>query len=277
MKKVTKLKDKLEGVLSEDQLSRLKTAFDIVGDIAILELDEEFFPKKREIGEALLFLHKNIKVVCMKSGIHDGEFRIQQHEVIAGEDRKETIYRENNSRIKLNIDKTYFSARLATERKRIYSQVKDGESVLVMFSGVAPYPVVIARNSKPKIVYGVEKNPEAHKYAVENVILNKLTNVQVRCGDVKQVVPGLGLKFDRIAMPLPKNAEDFLDSALSVAKKGTIIHFYNFLAEEEFDKAKEMIKNACSSFGFGHKIISVNKVGSQSPGVYRICVDFVII
>lgn len=272
--RITTLKQALKRVLSDDQLSRLKTAFDIVGDIAIMELDEEFINKKKEIGEALLSLHKNINVVCMKSGIHEGEFRIQHYDVIAGENRTETVHKENNSRIKLDINKTYFSPRLATERKIISEKVKDHEEVLVMFSGVAPYPVVIARNSDPKVVYGIEKNPDAHLYALENVKLNKLSNVVVKCGDVVDIIPKLDKKFDRIIMPLPKNAEDFLDIAISAAKDNAIIHFYDFLHVNEFEKADEKISKACSSAGRGFEIIERRKVGQQSPRVFRICVDF---
>ena len=48
---------------------------------------------------------------------------------------------------------------------------KPGEKVLVMFSGCAPYPVVIGRNTKAKEIYGIELNPLAHKFAEENVMI----------------------------------------------------------------------------------------------------------
>ena len=47
--------------------------------------------------------------------------------------------------------------------------------------------------------------------------------------------------FDKIIMHLPKSAEDFLDSALNLSKKGTIIHFYDFQDVKDFDKSKEKI------------------------------------
>ena len=75
-------------------------------------------------------------------------------------------------------------------------------------------------------------------------------------------------------MPLPKHAEDYLEDALKVSKKNTIIHFYNFLHEKEFDKAKEMIKKACTMAKKRFKIIRLVKCGQHSPHVYRICVDF---
>ena len=50
--------------------------------------------------------------------------------------------------------------------------------------------------------------------------------------------------YDRIVMPLPKGAELFLDMAFLASKKGTIIHYYDFLHEDELDKAKQTVSVA---------------------------------
>ena len=110
--------------------------------------------------------------------------------------------------------------------------------------------------------------------------MNKLTNVGLINGDVKKIVPKLiklEKKFDRILMPLPKHAEDFLGEALAVSKKGTTIHFYNFLHEKEFDKAKQMVKKASTKAKKSYKVIKFTKCGQHSPGTYRICLDFKIL
>jgi tRNA (guanine37-N1)-methyltransferase len=263
----------LEKKLTKKQLSLLPCAYDMVGDIIIVEIKDELKGKEKLIGNALLELHKNAKVIAAKSGIHEGEFRTRKLKVIAGENRKETIYKENGVQMKLDVEKVYFSERLGNERMRIAKQVKPGESVLIMFSGCAPYPMVIAKNSSAKEIVGIEKNPAAHKYGLENIKLNHTTNVTLIKGDVKKVVKTLNKKFDRIAMPLPKSAEDFLDSALLVSKKGTIIHFYDFLHETEFPElAINKIKSKIPHF----KIINAVKCGQYSPGKFRVCIDFLI-
>ena len=168
----------------------------------------------------------------------------------------------------------YFSVRLSTERKRVIDLVQDGEDVLVMFSGVGPYSIGIAKNKKPKEVYSVEINPAAFKYQKENILLNKAENVRLFKGDVKKIVPKLKKKFDRILMPLPRGAESFLGTALKAAKKGAIVHFYDFLHEDEFKKAEEKISKACKKAGKKFKIIGMVKCGQFGPGIFRICVDF---
>jgi tRNA (guanine37-N1)-methyltransferase len=276
-KKLGNLKDIIKTKLSEKEMRMLKTAYDTVGDIAILEIDEELRNKEKIIAETVLKLNNQIKVVLRKEGIHEGVFRTQKMKILAGEKRKETTYTENGVKLKLDVEKVYFSPRLSTERKRINLLVKKDEDVLVMFSGCGVYPINISKNTKAKNIIGIEINPDGHKYALENQKINKLKNITFYCGDVNDVVPKLNQKFDRILMPLPKSAEDFLDLALSVSKKGTIIHFYDFLHENNFDLAKQKINSACKNRNLSYRILDLVKCGQQSPRVFRICVDFEII
>ena len=146
----------------------------------------------------------------------------------------------------------------------------------VMFSGIAPYPLVISKNTDAKMIYGIEMNPFAHEYAEENLILNKVDNIKLFLGDVNYVLPKINRKFDRILMPLPKGAGAFLDIALSKIKKNGIIHFYDFLDKKDIPGlAVEKIKKVC--YGKKFKILNVVKCGQYSPGKYRVCVDFRIL
>ena len=146
----------------------MSLSYDIIGNIILLN-------KKISKSQAnqLLKKHKHVKTVAYKSEPHKGKFRLKRVQIIAGKKNKETIHKENNVLLKLDIEKCYFTSRLSEERKRIASLVKPGEEVLVLFSGVAPYPLVIAKNSLARSIYAIESNPVAHKYAQENLKLNK--------------------------------------------------------------------------------------------------------
>ncbi len=164
---------------------------------------------------------------------------------------------------------------MSSERKRIVDLIKPNESVLVMFSGSGVYPLVIAKNSKCKEVYGIEINPIAHKYALENIKKNKLENkIELFLGDVKKIMPKLNKRFDRILMPLPKGGEDFLNLTLKYIKNKGIIHFYDFEHEDEIYKAEEKVRNACNKSNKKFKILKTIKCGQYSPRFYRVCVDF---
>lgn len=265
------LVEALQGKLTPAELKIAPRAFDVLGDIAILEIPPALAKKQKIIANALLEVNRHIHVVVKKAGIHEGVFRTQKMDVIGGENRKESVCRENNVNIKVNVEDCYFSTRLSTERKRVADLVKAGEIVLVMFSGVGPYVAVIAKNTQAKEVYGVEINPAAHKYALENMKINKITNAKLFCGDAAEIVPKLGLKFDRIIMPLPKSASDFLDVAALAAKPSAVIHIYEILNQdvfpsETFEKVKKYFPKA--------KLLNSVQCGTYGPGIIRGCVDF---
>jgi tRNA (guanine37-N1)-methyltransferase len=163
-------------------------SFDVIGDIAITIIPKGYEDKKEEIGELIAKIAK-VKTVLAEKGKREGEFRLQKFECIYGEDKRETIHKENNCKFLVDVEKVYFSPRLGTDRLEIAKEIKENENVLVMFSGVQPYPIVIAKNSKANLVVGIEKNPNAYYYSQKNLILNKTKNVVVFIDDVRNVLP----------------------------------------------------------------------------------------
>ena len=266
---MTTLKESLvnSGIITKKESFLVPKSFDVVGDIAIFNFfPEELKSKEKRIAECLLKLHKNIKVVAKKSGKYSGRLRKPKIAILAGEKRRETTHKESGCTFKLDIEKCYFSTRTGTERIRIAKQIKKGESVLVMFSGVGAFPIIISKNSKAKEIYGVELNKIAHKYAQENIKLNKADNVSLFQGNVKKITPKIKKKFDRILMPLPKTAENYIPLALKYLKQKGTIHLYSFAKEKEFNEIKERYKKKFKS-------VKIIKAGNYSPRVYRICLD----
>jgi len=253
----------------------LPKSYDILGNILILDIPENLIKEEKDIAKALIHTNKNVKTVLKKSGMHSGEFRTQKLTYIYGEKTKETVYKENNVLIRLDVEKVYFSPRLSTERKRIFHTVKPHENILVMFSGCGPYPLTISKNTSAKSILGVEKNKVAHEYAVQNIELNKLTNISLINDDVRNL-EGIGV-FDRIIMPLPKDADLFLDVAFRFIKKGTIIHLYGFEHESSVDNIVKKIDVAAKKDKIKYGVIKVVKCGQYSPGMFRVCADFRIL
>ncbi len=255
-----RIKDLAVKVLNKEEIKYVRNAFDVVGDIAIFsDFPEELKKKEKLMGKLILENYKHVKVVMEKVKEYSGKYRLPKFKIISGENRKETIHKENMVRIKVNPEKCYFSARLGNERLRISKLVKPNECILVMFSGVGVYPVVISKNSEAKEIYGIEINPNCHKYALENLKLNKISNVKLYLGDVKKVIKKINKKFDRILMPLPKSAENYLDLIKGRLKKKGIVHFYDFALESEIpksciEKVKKVYPNA--------KILNVIKCGN---------------
>ena len=247
----------------------MKTSFDTIGDVVILEIPDDLVPKKKIIGKATLDFTKRKAIYMKKSAVH-GTIRIRDLELIAGEDDPVTIHKEHGTRLKLNVKEVYFSPRLATERKRVSDSVRDGETILDMFCGIGPFPIVIAKNNKVNIT-GVDINENAIKYFKENIRLNKLENIEAICGDVRDVSTSFKMKFDRIIMNLPGLAYDFLDVAMNLIEDEGIINYYEF--SDGYEQGEKRLIDAASKENKNVEIINTRKVKSTSPNEWHISID----
>jgi tRNA (guanine37-N1)-methyltransferase len=273
------LKKALEGKLGPGELERLPRAFDIIGDVALIEIPDELDSREKLIAETVLKVHKNIKTVCRKMGVRSGELRLRKLKVIAGKGT-ETVHREHGAMYRLDVMKTYFSPREATERQRVAEQVGPGETVLVMFSGIAPFGIAIARKQeKVAKVYCIELNRDACEYAEDSIRMNKLGHKVVPiCGDVKEETKQFYGKCDRVIMPLPKEAHLFLPEAIRCLKKEGIIHFYHVAPEEDmFTEAVKLVKDHCRKGGRRCRILARKRVLLYSPRNWKVCIDFKVL
>jgi len=267
--KLPSFREKVEGLLTPTELAELNTAMDVVGDIAIIEIPTTLVKKEILIANALLASQLSIHTVVKKIGGHEGVYRLQQYQYLAGKNTKETLHKENGLTFHLDIEKTYFSPRLSHERLRIAKLVAKNENVLVLFSGIAVYPLVIAKHSHARTITAIEINPDACAYAAENIKKNNITNVISTCGDVDAIVPTLGKVFDRVLMPLPKDAPLYLPLVLTVSHPETIIHLYVFLPEEQIELYGRALAEQYPSF----RVIKTVKCGQTKPRQYRVCFD----
>ena len=238
------------------------------------------FSEKKKFAKKILEQNKSVKTVLEKSGKFAGRLRKMKTRFLAGEKTKEVLYKENNCVFRFNIDETYFSPRLSNERKEIASKIKNSDEVLVMFAGVGPYSIVIAKTGAR--VYSNEINREANKYAKLNLELNKVKDrVVLVPGDVKKVVNKnrtslviIPKSFDVIVMPRPQLKDSFLKEAFALSKKGTRIFYYDFCGVDEIKKIVEKIKKEAKQSRKKIKILRTKKAGEIAPYKIRVRVDF---
>lgn len=260
----------LEDELTPEEIENLKTSFDTIGDIVILEIPDELQDKKQLIGDAAYKFTKR-KAIYMKKSAIKGTIRVRDLEFLSGVDDSLTIHKEHGVRLKLDVREVYFSPRLATERKRVMESVKDGEKILDMFCGIGPFPIVIARNKDVDIT-AVDINEAAIKYLDENVKLNKLKgNIESHCGDVREVSKGFKTKFDRIIMNLPGLAYSFLDVAVDLIEDDGIINYYEF--SDSYEQGIKRLNEAASGAGKKVEILNTRKVKSISPDEWHVSID----
>ncbi|MEM2878310.1 MAG: class I SAM-dependent methyltransferase family protein [Candidatus Hadarchaeales archaeon] len=270
------LREILKGKIPDEGLKKLR-AFDIVGEIAVVKIPDELSPWKHEIGASLLKLHKNVRTVLNQNTPVAGEFRTRGLEVIAGDPRTETTYRENGCTFKVDLAKAYFSPRLSWERLRIATLVKPGEAITNMFAGVGCYSIVIAKKSSPSVVYSIDKNPDAFQYMCENIRINKVGDRVVPIlGDATEVIENrLAGIADRVLMPLPEFSHDFVSHAIKALKyEGGTLHFYDFGEEPDvFGPSLRFLSSKASKMGFTLKLESARKIRSYATRCYHIALD----
>lgn len=251
------------------QLARGKRSFDVIGDIAILDANSFSAGKKR--GREILSQNHSIKAVFMKKGGHTGKYRLQKLSWLAGEHRYETIHKEWGLEYKLDVQSCYFSPRSSTERMRISSLIRAGERVLVMFSGVGPFALAIAKHTNAFSVTGIELNPSCHRFALENAKRNRLVVKFIRAS--ANIAPSLGARFDRVIMPLPASSTRYLRSAIASIGKSGVLHVYVFCKEGLFEKKAARVLALCERFKKNCRILAIARGSQSAPHTYRICID----
>ena len=248
-----------------------------MGDIAVVNITPELANDEHEIGRILLALHKNIRVVAKRTGPYAGEYRVLPLRVIAGENRLDTLHRENGITLHLDISQVYYSVRSAHERARIASLVQPGERVAVLCSGVGPFPLIIGRHSTALAVIGIEKNPVAHGFALRNLQANPaVTSVSFHQGDAAHILPALPARFDRILVVLPYGGEMLLLQALDVLAPGGTLHFYDMQTKGCTPSIRGKIERACRDRGRCVKQFHLTLCGHCGLNVHRVCADTII-
>jgi len=253
----------------------LPTSYDVIGNIALIKLDSNLLKYKKQIGESLILTNKNIRTVCLVEPV-SGEYRTRKIEIIAGENNTKTIHKEYGLKFYVDVAKTYFSPRLANERMRIANQVKKDEIIVDMFTGIAPSPIMIAKNSNPKIIYAVDKNKYAIEYAKRNIIVNNLLDkIEPMVGDSKNIksIIGKNISVNRIIMNHPTKSFEFFPYALDIVDKKSIIHYYIILPENEIDDCVNSLKEVAFKKNLILENIKNNKIKSYSPHEFYICFD----
>jgi tRNA (guanine37-N1)-methyltransferase len=222
----------LQDKLPPELLAKVPQAFDIIGDIVVIDIPPQLQNYQSTIGEAIMQTQKNVKTVLAKAGDISGVFRVRDYDFIAGEHKTQTIHREFGCQYHVDVAKAYFSPRLSHEHERVASLVQSGETVVDLFAGVGPFSVLIGKRNPLVRVYAVDLNPDAVELLKVNVNVNRVENrVFPILGDAREIAQTkLKGTADRVIMNLPETAIDFVDAACQTIKpEGGVVHFYAFI------------------------------------------------
>jgi len=274
------LKNRLSQFVSSEELAYIYNSYDVIGDIAIIRVTEESRKYSGTIAETIMNVQKNVKTVLAQTSSVCGDFRLRKLNFVAGENRTATLHKEHGCLFSVDVGKCYFSPRLLYERMRIAKQVVNGEVIVNMFAGVGCFSIVIAKHSKAEKVYSIDVNPVAIQFMQKNTRLNKVYQKVIPIqGDAKEIIEKrLRCTADRVLMPLPEKAFEYLPYAVSALKEaGGWIHYYNFeyakKNENPVEKVKLKVAEKLQSLGVTFTIPFHRVVRTTGPNWYQVVLD----
>jgi len=247
MNRPRNLVESLRGKIPDKFLPNLPHSFDVIGEIATIDIPQELVQFSSIIGEGVMEIDPHLRLVLRKSSEIAGTFRTRRLEAIAGTGNTETTHREFSCLFQLDVAKAYFNPRLSHERLRIAKQVKEDECVLDMFAGVGPYSILIAKTHEDSKLYSIDINPDAFRYLRHNIMLNRVADRVIPLfGDARQLVEkSLRGTASRVIMNLPSDSSRFLEVALQALKEqGGVVHYYAFASRK--DSVPEIAKDVRS-------------------------------
>jgi tRNA (guanine37-N1)-methyltransferase len=275
-----RLRNKFASPLSVNGKAQVYSAFDIVGDIAITKIPDASTVNANQVAEVILNQHRNVRAVFVQeTGVH-GDFRLRRLRHLAGENRICTVHKESGCSFMVDLEKCYFSPRLSNERLRIASLVNPRETVVNMFAGVGCFSILIAKHASNAKVYSIDVNPVAVQFMTENVRLNRVYwKVIPILGDAKTIIEKqLEHRADRVLMPLPKKAFEYLPCAVSALKSsGGWIHIHTFehatKTENPAEKVRQKVKRTLDSLDVRFEVPAVRVVRSTGPNWWQLVAD----
>ncbi|SDJ47243.1 class I SAM-dependent methyltransferase [Natronorubrum texcoconense] len=244
-------------------------SYERLGRAALLDEDDD--ERAREIADAVLESDLPLETVLNKASKVKGETRVRDWDILAGEDT-EVVHREYGCEFALDLAAVYFSPRLATERHRVAKQVSDDERALDMFAGVGPFVIPFAKRGAECV--GVDVNEDAIEYLRENARRNGVADrVTAICDDVRTVANEYANWADRLVMNLPHSADEFLESAVTLAGDDCVIHYYDIQHEDDpFGPGERAIRNAAEP-EYEVSVETRRTVRSYAPHELNVCLD----
>jgi len=257
---------------------------DLIGDIMVLKQPPGVgVDELRLIAERVLERLPYVRSVWLAAGPVRGEHRVRERLVhLAGERRTRTVYREHGCSFLVDIEKVFITPRLSYEHLRVARLVRPWETVVNMFAGAGLFSVLAACKSRPRRVYSIDINPEAYKLMSENAVLNRVDSIVIPLlGDAAMIARSmLRGTADRVLMPLPELALDYIPHALAALRSRSMLHVYLHISyargEDPRRKAEHMVEEALLRAGAASvSIIGSRRVRPVGPRTDQVVVDAV--
>jgi tRNA (guanine37-N1)-methyltransferase len=243
----------------------LPQSFDQIGDIAVVKFDEQNAKYEPEVARAILAAYKGIRAVAADEGV-SGALRVRTLRKLAGEGSLSTVAKEFGIAVEVDLERVFFTPRLAGERRRVALLVAPYERVLDAFAGVGPISLHIAKVQPSAQVDAVDVNPAAVELLRRNASRNKLANIRAVEADFREFArQARPASYTRVVMNLPHRAKEFLPEALPLVVPGGLVHLYSILPIDRILPEQGALRRMAEGAGHQVTILRARPIKSYSP------------
>ena len=265
------------------EADNLVKSYDIVGNIAIIRVQKHSERQEKNTAHSVMQTHRHVETVLRQVGAVSDAFRLRQLKWVAGERKTETLYKEFGCFFKVDLKQCYFSPRLSFERMRVANTVQPNENIVNMFAGVGTFSVLMTKYGRAETVYSIDVNPSAVRFMRENIRLNRVQDHVIPIlGDAKEViVEHRQNTANRVVMPLPEKAYEYLEYAIMALKPtGGWIHYYDFehasKKENPVEKVEAKVSEKLRELGVDFTLPYGRVVRHTGPNWYQVVLDIQI-
>lgn len=219
--------DERENYETVSEILGYNPTYEWLGDIILLKEDD----KIDKIVNAFNQSKHEPRSILRKCSDIKGEERTRDWEIVFGSET-ETIHKENGYEYLVDVTEAYFSPRLATDRRRVCSQIQEHDKVVDMFAGVGPYAIPSA--DRGATVVASDINPSAIDYLRRNAERNDVAdNIKALNVDARELVNDYKNYADVIIMNLPHSTSQFMETAVHLLADDGRIVYYGFLSNDK--------------------------------------------
>jgi tRNA (guanine37-N1)-methyltransferase len=243
----------------------LPRSFDVVGDIVLIRIPDEVRTHSAAIGAALLAFVPGARLVGRDGGVH-GESRLRLLERLAGSGGWTTVHRENGVELEVDLERAYFSPRLAREHARVAEEVCNGERVIDFACGVAPFGAHIVRDGRARELVAVDSNPAATELAQRNLArVGPGRPWRVVTDAIERFLPVAGT-CERAILNLPHGGVKYLPSVGATLEREGTLHYYERTERSRLrDRPEELVETMGPIVPGAWSVPEVHVVHPYSP------------
>ena len=204
---------------------RLPRAFDVVGDLVVIRLAPDLAAHEPEVGAALARFVPGTRVVAVDDGVR-GPSRVRALRRIAGSGPLRTVHRENGLAFRVDLERAYFSPRLAREHARVASSGRPTDTVLDLACGIGPFGLTLLAKGRAARGTFVDLNPDAIALVRENAERFGLDRRVETFVEELGAHVDRGATYDRVVCNLPLEGIKYLAKVGAAVAGGGTLHYY---------------------------------------------------